>query len=171
MTATTGRKWLTAGVRATPEERERHRRKLVAERHRSAAAREADDRVAYQRWRDGLVVPYLITLALDAAGLQGPEVDARCRAREPEVDQWEAGELYPTWEQLCALAALTWVTPRFLTAGDTQPPPALWETSIWFHMTAAERKAAQRDYRPPVARYPRAVLDERPPSPGTMPPA
>lgn len=59
------------------------------------------------RWRRGLVVPHRITLALDIRSLYGPHVDRACGAREPDVDRWEAGEKYPTWQQLVALAELT----------------------------------------------------------------
>jgi hypothetical protein len=41
------------------------------------------------------------------ARLEGPEVDIACGAKEPDVDRWEEGELYPTWEQLVLLAELT----------------------------------------------------------------
>lgn len=48
-----------------------------------------------------------ITAALDLRGLYGPEVDRACGVEEPTVDQWEAGELVPTPEQVDALARLT----------------------------------------------------------------
>lgn len=53
------------------------------------------------------LVPARITIALDLRGLYGPEVDTACDAAEPDVDRWEAGELYPTWRQVELLAALT----------------------------------------------------------------
>lgn len=37
----------------------------------------------------------------------GEWVDVACGVQEPAVDRWEAGLLYPTWEQLCKLAVLT----------------------------------------------------------------
>jgi hypothetical protein len=105
-------------------------------------------------------------MALDLRSLHGPEVDTACKAVEPEVDQWEAGERYPTWEQLRALADLTGFTPRWFTLTD-DPLPA-WRTSLWFHMSDADREIAKRDWNP-VTRYPRAVLDARPDSPAEMP--
>lgn len=63
--------------------------------------------------------PSRITLVLDVAGLDGPEVDEACLAKEPAVDNWELGSLAPSWEQLCALAELTRVTPEFLFADPT----------------------------------------------------
>lgn len=161
-------KWGKAGERLDPDERERRYREIRARANRARLATLADDRAAYQRWRAGLVVPYRITLALDSHGLYGPEVDAACEAREPEVDQWEAGERYPTWRQLCALSRLTGNTARFFTFDDA-PGPALWETSLWHKLNDAERRAYEREYRPPILRYPRAVLDARPDSPPTMP--
>jgi len=63
----------------------------------------------------------------------GPWVDEACGAREPAVDRWEQGLFYPTWEQLCKLAALTRTslgtllnspdTPNFLN-GCSQVPTA-----------------------------------------------
>jgi hypothetical protein len=51
--------------------------------------------------------PARITLALDMRGLYGPEVDEACGVAEPAVDQWETGQLVPTFEQLERLAKLT----------------------------------------------------------------
>jgi hypothetical protein len=67
------------------------------------------------RWRRGLVVPHRITLALDIRELYGLQVDQSCGTKEPDVDQWEAGEKYPTWEQLLALADLTAFPVEFFT--------------------------------------------------------
>jgi len=61
---------------------------------------------AEKRWRSGYVIPARITMMLDLRGLYGPEVDVACGVEEPTVDQWEAGEVYPSWEQLQALARL-----------------------------------------------------------------
>ncbi|HXH77144.1 hypothetical protein [Nocardioides sp.] len=68
-----------------------------------------------RRYRDGecTVYPNRITIALDAGGHEGPEVDAACLAAEPAVDQWEAGQAVPTWEQLVALSELTGVAVEF----------------------------------------------------------
>lgn len=166
----TPRRWGKAGIRLDADGRpdDSRTRQLRAEANRARLAREQSDRIAYQRWRDGLVVPHRITLALDIHMLDGPEVDIACKAREPEVDQWEAGERYPSWEQLCALAELTCVTPGFFTAHGIEPL-ALWQTSMWHKMSAPERRAYEKSWKPPVMRYPRAVLAERPPAPADMP--
>lgn len=154
------RKWGRAGERLGPDG-ERRRRELHAAANRTAASRREDNRVAFQRWRAGQVCPTRITMALDLRQLYGPDVDRACKAKEPEVDQWEAGERYPRWEQLCALADLTGFTPRWFTINDQDSGPIpLWRTSIWFHMPAAERRAYERHHRPPIMTYPRAVIDE-----------
>ncbi len=69
----------------------------------------------FDAWREGLVSPRAITAALDMRALYGPEVDEACGVQEPAVDQWEAGQLYPSWEQLEALSRLTGLPVRFFT--------------------------------------------------------
>jgi hypothetical protein len=55
-------------------------------------------------------VPARITLALDARGLEGPDVDVACGTWEGnpdgDVDAWELADAAPTTEQLELLAAL-----------------------------------------------------------------
>lgn len=51
--------------------------------------------------------PSRITAALDIRQMYGPGVDEACGVREPAVDQWEAGTLIPTREQIHKLAVLT----------------------------------------------------------------
>jgi transcriptional regulator with XRE-family HTH domain len=62
--------------------------------------------------------PRRITAALDAKGLYGPAVDTACLAREPAVDQWEAGTRIPTPAQLAALADLTGMTVEWFYGPD-----------------------------------------------------
>lgn len=76
---------------------------------------------AHRDWAAGKVIPHRITTALDAHSLYGPEVDRACGVEEPAVDRWEAGTLYPTWEQLRALATLCEVLPHLFTIPDTGP--------------------------------------------------
>jgi hypothetical protein len=159
--------WGKAGQRRQPKEITKRRQIILAERRRRKTLADQQDHEAYQRWRAGLVCPARITAALNLAGLYGPDVDRQCLAEEPEVDQWEAGERYPTWEQLRALADLTGKPPRWFTSSH-QPPIPIWETSLWFHMSRAQQRAADREPAP-VMRYPRAVLDARPPAPVDMP--
>lgn len=59
--------------------------------------------------------PRAITAALDMRALYGPEVDRACGVEEPAVDEWQAGQRYPSWEQLEALARLTEFLVEFFT--------------------------------------------------------
>lgn len=81
-------------------------RKLRVERARDRNRTTVRDAEAHARWRGGFVIPARITMMLDLRSLYGPEVDAACGVEEPTVDRWESGEVYPTWEQLQALARL-----------------------------------------------------------------
>lgn len=130
-----------------PGSRSSHSRQIAARAERAEAA-------AHQRWRAGLVVPHVITMALDFHDLFGPEVDLACHASEPAVDRWEAGKLYPRWDQLCALTELTqWPTARFMVLGH---PIGIADTSMRFHLP---RPWVERvDLRGPVTRYPDDVV-------------
>lgn len=121
-------------------------------RARRMAALEAG---AHERWRQGMVVPHAITAMLDMHELYGPEVDLACAAVEPDVDRWEAGRLYPRWDQLVALAELTCVpVSRFTML--TAPPVGIWDTSMRFHLP---RPYVERvDVRAPVTRFPDVVV-------------
>lgn len=123
-------RWARAGVRADPKEARARAGKL----NQTKAARAAALEEARTKWARGLVRPYLITQALNLRGLEGPDVDVACLAAEPDVDNWEAGILYPSFEQLVALAELTGVQPRFFTSSVREPPMAWWETSMRFHV-------------------------------------
>lgn len=137
------RRWGRPGEQlpaATAEGRRRQLReatKREAIRGRMLAA----DQEAQRRWEAGLVVPHFITMALDAQGLYGPEVDEACGAHEPDVDRWEAGELYPSWPQLCALAELTGVTPAWFVRPSEDRVDYEW-TSAPFH---------EKNWKPPPA--------------------
>ena len=83
----------------------------------------------FARWQTGVLRPTAITLAFDAqAGggraalfsaspFVGDWVDEACGAQEPAVDRWEQGLLYPTWEQVCRLSALTQTPMDSLLSG------------------------------------------------------
>lgn len=126
------RHWGKAGQRLSEQEVEVRARAATARRNQATARREADDAIAYRLWQAGELRPYRITRALDAKALYGPEVDAACGANEPDVDLWEAGKLYPTWEQVILLAKLTGVTPRFLCTPDPHQL-RVEDTSLRFH--------------------------------------
>ena len=70
------------------------------------------------------VNPRRITMALDMAGAEGPEVDIACGAAEPAVDNWEAGIEVPTARQLELLAEYTGMQVEFFHLPD--PPEIDW---------------------------------------------
>lgn len=80
-------------VRAQPDDRHRYANAL--------------DRQRRNRDQSKTPIPARITIALDAGGHEGPEVDVACGAVEPAVDLWECGVEQPTTEQVRLLAALT----------------------------------------------------------------
>lgn len=142
------RRWGKAGVRLTPEAIE------AADRERRIAAskeRLADEQAmakAHADWAAGRVVPWLITIALDAKKLYGPEVDERCGVPEPGVDMWEAGDLYPTFEQLCKLAELTGKMPGYFMnrPGIVGFRPS--DTTLRFHMRVDDEKEPVMAFKP-----------------------
>lgn len=152
-----GRKWGKAGERLEPKTPERAAalRKMRASNERTKASRVVNEQTAHRLWRAGQLCPERITMLLDMHGLYGPEVDAACNAEEPEVDLWEAGKLYPRWDQVLALAALCEVTPRFLCEAPRNRMHWL-ETSMRFHVPHAEKLAAAE--QPPVWSYPPEVV-------------
>ena len=140
MTGQPRRRWGKAGQRLTAGEI----RKADTRAQAAAYRRAATEQEAYRQWASGFVVPDTITLALDAMGFYGPEVDAACGAAEPDVDDWEAGTLYPTWEQLRLLAQLTGRTPIMFMRQHARM--ATW-TSAHFHWPQDEPD------RPPVLEF------------------
>jgi hypothetical protein len=132
-------RWGKAGVRLTEDQARQRDLAVLARRATDKAAHETSERISYQLWRAGELKPWLITMALNARGLYGPEVDIACGAQEPDVDLWEAGKRYPTWEQTRLLANLCGVTVRYLTAWDE--PFDARSTTMRFHVPAHELDA------------------------------
>ena len=83
------------------------------------AAAERRDPAAY--YAAQTPTPERITLALDFADLDGPEVDQALGGEEPMVDEWEAGVRVPDLTQVQALAELTGWPVRFFYL--PAPPP------------------------------------------------
>lgn len=143
-----GRRWGKAGVRLTDTEIEDANRARVAEVNKERIAHEQAMAKARADWAAGRVVPWLITITLDAKHLHGPEVDAACGVAEPGVDMWEAGTLYPTFEQLCALAEYTGKTPGYFMnrPGIVGFRPS--DTSMRFHVRVDDEKEPVMAFRP-----------------------
>lgn len=135
------RRWGKAGVRLTDAEARQARQSRGRAKLQSQVAeqvRAIDDQRARQKWEMGLVVPAHITFALNAHSLYGPEVDHACGVEEPAVDHWEAGTLYPSWEQVVALARLTQRTPMYFMA-PVHPITSVYDTSMRFHVKPGEQ--------------------------------
>jgi hypothetical protein len=126
--------WGKAGQRLTNDQRlerarARQAKALVSPLQGSAVA-ERDVQVYGRKWRHGLLAPAAITMLLDSQDLEGPAVDVACGAVEPEVDLWERGVLYPTFEQCVLVARLANAPVGALF--DWSPMP--WEsTTMRFH--------------------------------------
>lgn len=165
-------RWGKAGVRKTgaSSQRELYLKALAKQR------KPAQDRSNYRDWHDGKVIPYRITALLNLNMLYGPKVDEACGVAEPQVDMWEDGVLYPTWEQLQLLADLCGVSPRAFMIEST--PLTFDDTSMKFHLTAAQRReppppppvleftpeaiAAATKTKPPTGRAPVIALETKP---------
>lgn len=133
-----GRYWGKAGERLTSAE---HLRRRAARSVQRAQRKQRDDRAAsaaHRGWKLGVVAPWRITHALDAGGHEGPDVDIACGTEEPAVDEWEAGQRYPTFEQLLLLAELTGFPVDWFTRTDE--PLDIRTTTLWMHMTKRERE-------------------------------
>lgn len=141
------RRWGKAGIPLTADQIAAR----YARRGKELARVQNHEQEAYRLWRAGRLVPWNITISLDAAELFGPEVDIACGAEEPDVDHWEAGILYPTWEQVKALAKLCGVTPIMFVR---EPLPIGW-TTLCYHPPFSRQ--AVPDPAPVVAFTQRAI--------------
>jgi hypothetical protein len=146
-------RWGKAGERLSPEDIARRDNANAAARGRSLAIRQTNMEKARLLWLHGMVRPYRITMFLDANDLYGPEVDAACGVDEPTVDLWEAGKVYPTWDELQALARLCMVQP--ITFCSDAPAIRAIETSLRYHLRASELAGLAKR----IDEYPRAVVD------------
>lgn len=80
---------------------------MKSHQKRQDAARDA--------WEFGELKPYMLTRWMDYRGVDGPDVDHHCGVQEPIVDRWEDGTVYPTWEQLLALAEFCQIPVYYFT--------------------------------------------------------
>ncbi len=146
------RRWGRAGQRLTPVEAEGRDRVRAATRNKRAAAGATRLYEAKREWAAGQMQPHAITIALDHAEQHGPEVDIALGVMEPTVDWWEAGIVYPRWQDVLNLAALCKVLPTILTSQHLWIDPRL--TTLVYHSRGVEE-------RPPLvlAFTPQAVAD------------
>lgn len=70
--------------------------------------------------------------AFDLRGMYGPWVDLALDAREPDVDDWEAGRGRPTLDQMRRAAFLTGFKVAWFY--DPKPLPAITWTSLDIHL-------------------------------------
>lgn len=147
----TRRHWGKAGERLSEPEIRQRQQKAAQDRRN----REEEHRKAYAAlWAAGDLVPYRITLALDRRELHGPDVDRQCKARHPDVDHWEEGVLYPRWDQVEALAELTGFPVGFFVKPVDTVVLQLHQTTMWGHLTKADREAYMRKPPPdPVLQF------------------
>lgn len=124
-------KWKSAGERADPVEAAARRRELGKTNQQKKVAAESNRVEGERIWRAGIIQPWVISMMLDARGLEGPGVDVACGAMEPDVDLWEAGLIYPTLEQFFLLAKLCEVGPKWFAGQD---PTAITNNSLRFHL-------------------------------------
>lgn len=143
MTTQQHAKWGKAGQRLTEAQ---SRQRAFAIRQRGHATVN-DLEQSYERWRNGMMVPWRITHALDAGRHEGPHVDLACGAVEPAVDEWETGTRYPTWEQVGLLAKFTGYPIAFFF--HESPAPDIQASTLWIHMSQRERER----YRAPVEEF------------------
>jgi hypothetical protein len=130
------RRWGKAGVRLTDREAATVDMRNARRAREFQAANEAAEEGARDAWARGALRPCAITRALDACRLYGPEVDEACGVTEPAVDMWEAGQLYPSWDELKALATLTVRPVHYLTVDRGHMP--FGATSMRFHLKAGQ---------------------------------
>ena len=78
----------------------------------------------YAAWAAGELRLWRLTIAFNTIGAVGDWVDAACGTRPPFVDLWEAGHVYPRWEELVRVSALTGTSlPDLLSAPQRWEPP------------------------------------------------
>ncbi|QHE73529.1 hypothetical protein [Rhodococcus sp. WAY2] len=147
------RTWAAPGVRADPAERERRRRSILARRNQDALTAWLSAEEGLRMWQAGRLVPDRITAALDMSGLEGPQVDIDCGTTEPDVDRWELGIKYPTWEQFLALCRLT-ATPISFFFREPSDLRAS-ETTLVYHLAA---KVLRELDRTPVTAFTREAI-------------
>lgn len=148
----------------------------------------------FTQWQRGDLRPAAITLAFDpraqggrnvlfrSTQFVGAWVDEACGIRVPGVDRWEQGLFYPTWEQLCKLAALTQTpletllsrpdTPNFLNGCSQEPTgfalrqrfhPAIVATAVSAHPHQASLEDMTQALNQAIAEIQQAIEEKTDP--------
>lgn len=148
----------------------------------------------FTQWQRGDLRPAAITLAFDPNARGGRDrmfsstqfvgawVDEACGIRVPGVDRWEQGLFYPTWEQLCKLAALTQTpletllskadTPNFLNGCSQEPTgfalrqhfhPAIVTTAVNAHPHQASLEDMTQALNQAIAEIQQAIEEKTDP--------
>lgn len=143
---------------------------------------------------NGDLSPAAITLAFDpkarggrdrmfsSTQFVGPWVDESCGIRVPGVSRWEGGMFYPTWEQMCKLAALTQTpletllsrsdAPNFLNGCSQEPAgfalrqrfhPAIVDTAVNAHPHQASLEDMTQALNQAIADIQQAIEDKTDP--------
>jgi transcriptional regulator with XRE-family HTH domain len=110
------------------------------EKYSRAARDQRGEHAGRQAWQEGRVQPFVITQGLNVRQLDGPLVDELCGTSEPAVDMWEAGQLYPTWDELKALADATDFPVAYFTTAE-RTPIAFEDTTLRFHLKRGQKPA------------------------------
>ncbi|AMM22891.1 hypothetical protein AX769_22425 (plasmid) [Frondihabitans sp. PAMC 28766] len=112
-----------------------------------------DQPAAFAAWSAGALRPWRLTAACQRTGIgDGDWVDVACGAAldVQEVDLWEAGGVYPKWEQLVRFAALTDTPLTELLNTDDDPDTRARVLPYARHPIQQRRNELRRCYLPEI---------------------
>ncbi len=169
-------------------------------REQNLAARLAYQEVLYRQdnerlLADGRVVPARITMAMDLAGLHGPDVDERCGTYHGnpagDIDRWEQALAVPSAEQVELMAAETgfpvpwfyrpvkpgptpgegpiWICWRDRRGCEASAPDVITEQGVLLY--GGEPRPPVDTCPPPIPGMPAPERQPKPPRPAPAPPA
>lgn len=116
---------------------------------------------AFQGWQNGSLRPWQLTIAFNRHGFFGDWVDIAVGVTEPEVEAWEKGIIYPTWDQLTRVAALTDTNPdELLSTPDTLFTPHFARCTRAFWAEDLRRSYSPAIVLPTVSAHPHTPTDE-----------
>jgi hypothetical protein len=99
---------------------------------------------AYDRWRQGLLVPWRFTIAFNRVGLDCASIGRILRVRETSLEGWELGTHYPSWAQLVRTVAFLDTNVGGLTASDEDDRDELLARARSFDPKAIMRATRNR---------------------------